>query len=43
MTDMGANRTFPGVSDFRFPHSKLTFKLRHYQNGLLAGPRRPFH
>jgi hypothetical protein len=32
MTDMRANRTFPGrEADFRFPHSKPTFKLRHYQ------------
>jgi hypothetical protein len=30
MTDMG-EPDFPGrEADFRFPHSKPTFKLRHY-------------
>jgi hypothetical protein len=32
MTDMGREPDFPGrEADFRFPQSKPTFKLRHYQ------------
>jgi hypothetical protein len=58
MTDMGANRTFPGVrlisadiqaetlSTLRQKYGRATsqsFELGRAQNGLLAGPRRPFH